>query len=95
MVAYAFRQAAGEGTLTVDDLKVGTAFDAVFPVTTPVQEPLTIQFVDQNVILSWTNSAFSLQSAPTVTGPYSTISGATSPYTNSASSDQQYFRLKY
>jgi uncharacterized delta-60 repeat protein len=48
---------------------------------------------DYNV-LTWTNSAFSLQAAPFVSGPYNSIPEATSPYTNVTSGAQQFFRLK-
>jgi len=48
---------------------------------------------DAQMILSWRNAAFSLQSAPTVAGTFTNIPSATSPYTNRVSSAQQYFRL--
>jgi hypothetical protein len=44
--------------------------------------------------LNWTNAGFSLQSAPAVTGTFTNIHGATSPYTNPAPRAQQFFRLK-
>jgi hypothetical protein len=44
--------------------------------------------------LSWQNGALSLQSAPSVTGPYTNVPGATSPYTNAITGTQQYFLLK-
>jgi hypothetical protein len=33
-------------------------------------------------VVSWTNAGFNLQSAPFVTGPFTKIVGATSPFTN-------------
>src|ERR1051325_8868334 len=45
-------------------------------------------------VLNWTNSNFSLESAPFVTGPYTNVPGAASPHTNSLNGAQQYFRLK-
>ena len=59
---------------------------------TPI--PLTIQSAGNAVVLSWTNSAFNLQSAPAVTGTYISIPGATTPYTNHISGAQQFFRLE-
>jgi hypothetical protein len=50
--------------------------------------------VNDQLVLSWRNPAFSLQSAPAVIGNYTNIVGATSPYTNSITGSQQYFRLK-
>jgi len=41
-----------------------------------------------------TNAGFHLQSAPALTGPFTNILGATSPYTNITTSAQQFFRLK-
>jgi len=35
-----------------------------------------------------------LQSAPAVTGPFTNLPGATSPYTNPLTAPQQFFRLK-
>jgi uncharacterized repeat protein (TIGR03803 family) len=54
---------------------------------------LTIQSLGNAVVLSWDDPAFALQAAPTVTGPYTTIQGSTSPYTTPIDSDQQFFRL--
>ena len=45
------------------------------------------------VILNWSGSFF-LQSATNVTGPYTDVSGATAPYTNSTSGAQKFFRLR-
>jgi hypothetical protein len=45
------------------------------------------------LLLNWNNAAFSLQTAPAVTGTYTNIPGATSPYTNPLTADKQFFRL--
>jgi NAD(P)-dependent dehydrogenase (short-subunit alcohol dehydrogenase family) len=55
--------------------------------------PLSFQCISNSLVLSWTNSAFVLQSAPATTGTYTNIPGATSPYTNPITSGQQFFRL--
>lgn len=54
---------------------------------------LDMELAGNKLVLSWINPNFLLQSAPAVTGPFSTISGAASPYTNSFTGSQQYFRL--
>jgi len=54
---------------------------------------LFIQKVNQTVVLSWTNAAFSLYAAPTVTGVYTNVPNATSPYTNAISDLQKFYRL--
>lgn len=45
------------------------------------------------VVLSWSDPTFTLQSAPAVSGPFSNVQGATSPYTNILSGTQRFFRL--
>lgn len=55
--------------------------------------PLQLSRGLNHVVLTWTNAAFSLQSATNVAGPYVTISGAISPYTNNLSNQQLFFRL--
>lgn len=44
------------------------------------------------LILTWTNGI--LQSAPAVTGPYSDVSGSTSPYAALPTQSRQFFRLR-
>jgi alpha-galactosidase len=46
------------------------------------------------VSLIWTNSAASLQSAPAITGPWSDVTGATSPFPIGTSNNQEFFRLR-
>jgi len=68
-------------------------FDVTFEVQL-VQPLLTIQESGTNVVLTWTNSAFGLQAAPALTGAFTNVSGAASPYTNAITSTQQFFRLQ-
>jgi uncharacterized repeat protein (TIGR03803 family) len=51
------------------------------------------QTVGNQLLLSWTNTDFSLQSSPDVSGAFTNILGATSPYTNSTTTTQHFFRL--
>lgn len=60
----------------------------------PTAVPLDFQLRNNQLVLSWTNSAFDLQTAPVVTGAFTNIPGATSPHTNLIMGSQQYFRLK-
>ena len=55
---------------------------------------LAIQKSGTNVVLNWTTPGFNLQTAPAVTGTYYNVPGATSPYTNTISGSQQFFRLQ-
>jgi uncharacterized repeat protein (TIGR03803 family) len=59
----------------------------------PAAVPLTIQQAPGVVILTWTNSAFSLQSAPTLDGIFTNVPGATSPCTNALGGAPMFFRL--
>ena len=67
----------------------GTVFSLNLPI------PLNIQCNGACMVLSWDDpaSAFSLQSAPTLTGQFTNIPGATSPYTNAITGAQQFFQL--
>lgn len=86
VVAMAFRQGTGAGTLTVDNVFVGKSFASVVPV-------LTINQFGANAVVSWDNAVLPLQAAPFVTGTYTNVPGATSPYTNSVTAPEKYFRL--
>lgn len=55
---------------------------------------LQIEKVGSKVVLSWANVAFGLQYAPSTSGVFTNVPGAISPYTNSATGSQQFFRLK-
>jgi len=44
-------------------------------------------------VLSWINAGFNLQTAAAVTGPFTNLPAATSPYTNPLAALQQFFRL--
>jgi len=55
---------------------------------------LDFQLLSNQLVLSWTNVGFSLQSAPAITNTFTNISGATSPYTNVMTEPQQFYRLK-
>jgi uncharacterized repeat protein (TIGR03803 family) len=65
----------------------GTVFKLVFPIT------LFYQNTGSDTVLSWNDPSFVLQVAPAVTGTYTNIPGATSPYTNAFTGPQQFFRL--
>jgi uncharacterized repeat protein (TIGR03803 family) len=54
---------------------------------------LAIRYLTNGVVLSWGDPTYSLQSAPSLGGTYSTISGAVSPHTNGVSGAAQFYRL--
>ncbi len=73
----------------------GTSFDYVI-IKYAAESPspsLNIQQFANSVVLNWPDAAFGLQSAPGITGTFTNIPGATSPYTNSISAGRQFFWL--
>jgi len=60
----------------------------------PAPIPLSARASNGSLTLSWTNSAFSLETSTNVTGPYVVVPGATSPYTLLTSTNPaRFFRL--
>jgi hypothetical protein len=94
---YGFRETSTyDTTILIDDLKVGLSFAAVtstnYTTVTPI--PLSCQRIGNNLVLSWSSTNFSLQSAPFPSGLFTNIPFASSPHTNSISGAAKYFRLK-
>jgi len=58
-----------------------------------VEPPLYFQTLENQLVLSWNNAGFSLQSAPDLSGLFTNVPGAMSPYTNPRTAGQQFFRL--
>jgi hypothetical protein len=63
-----------------------------YQAVTPPVVTLNIQYSASQVILTW--PVGTLQSAPAVTGPYTDMTGAASPYPLAPSGTQQYFRVR-
>jgi hypothetical protein len=55
--------------------------------------PLSVHQIGNELVLTWTDATFNLQSATNSAGSFTTIPGATSPYTNAISGGGRYFRL--
>jgi hypothetical protein len=92
---YGLRQDSGFGVIELGKLKVATSFAEVVTQTAPAPEPLQFQLFGSDLVLSWTNTAFTLQASPLVSGTFTNITGASSPHTNPVTSSQGYFRLHY
>ncbi len=56
--------------------------------------PLSFQLSDLGVVLSWSDPSFFLQAAPDPAGVFTNVTGASSPYTNTYSDPQMFFRLR-
>lgn len=97
ITTFAFRQAPEIGTMTLDNLRVGTSFEAVTGIAPSVPTPvaLTINQSGADVVLTWTDPTglFKLATGTEVTG-ITNVVATTSPYTNTVSG-QRYFRLVY
>jgi hypothetical protein len=91
---YGFRQDSSFGaTLLIDDLQVGLSFAAVTSQTSSAV-PLTFGVINGQLVLSWNSSGLALQSAPSVTGTYTNVPGAVTPFTNNLSGPSKFFRLR-
>ena len=87
-INYTLTDALGGVSSSVISINVTNAAPSPIPVTAVLS--------GQNIVLTWGNSVFGLQSATNLTGPWSDISGATSPFTNLTTTNAvRFFRLKY
>ncbi len=88
---YSINRTNGTATLINDPATPGSI--KAYRLVSVVPIPVAIQNAGNKVVLTWSDASWSLQSAPLVTGTYTTINGSTSPYTNAISGTQEYFRL--
>ncbi len=63
--------------------------------TAPAPIPLNVSAAGGAITLTWANPAFTLQAAPEVSGTFTNVSGATSPYTTSATQARKFYRLSW
>ncbi len=71
----------------------GTVFSLALASVVPI--PLNIRSIGNAVVLTWSDPAFSLQTAPIVNGIYTNLpASATSPYTNVFNDPIRFFRLQ-
>jgi hypothetical protein len=88
---FAMRAANANSTCTSIDITLFQVELSTSASLSPI--PLYITRSGTNAVLSWANPAFYLQSASVVQGPYTTIGGAGSPYTNGLGGSQKFYRL--
>jgi hypothetical protein len=91
---------AGSATIgyTITDGFGGTSTSLItVTVVAPSPVPLNAQLLGGGFVLSWSDSAFTLQSSTNVAGPYTNVSGSiSSPYTNSSLTNlMMFYRLKF
>jgi hypothetical protein len=58
------------------------------------QPLLAIAPVGTNVVLTWSGTG-TIQASPSLSGTFTNVTGATSPWTNTPSSESMFFRLKF
>jgi len=86
---------SGKGvTNAVSGLTGEGSLDAVQLIRTPALPLLSITTSGSDLIVSWTPAVGQLQAADQLTGTFTNVVGATSPYTNSATAAESYFRVK-
>jgi uncharacterized repeat protein (TIGR03803 family) len=66
----------------------------VFSLPTVTSIPLNFTNKNHAVVLSWSDPTFLLQASTLVTGTYTNVPNATSPYTNTFSTPTKFFRLR-
>jgi hypothetical protein len=89
---YALRQASELGAaLLLDDLKVGLTFASV--VSPDNGNVLRVERTGQGLLLRW-DGPLVLQGAAEVVGPFTNVTGATSPFTVPMGERKGFFRVK-
>ena len=83
---YGVTPTGGDGSGTIFGLALGSSKPSPIPLTTQVNQGV--------LVLSWTDPAFFLQAAQSLTSSFTNVPNATSPYTPPASNSQMFFRLK-
>ena len=87
---YSISRSNGTRILLNDPNNAGS-IKVYYAVTGPT---LHISQAGTNVVLTWSDASYSLQAAPQVTGTYTNVTGAVSPYTTPVTGSQRFFRLK-
>lgn len=89
-------QAQTSGTVLTNNYSIILSDYSQIEFATPPINPIPLSFTSSlgSITLNWADASFSLQMSTNVAGPYSTISGAVSPFTtNTTGNAQMFFRL--
>jgi len=77
---------------TSSDMIFGATIEALVPPSTLAQARPTL--LHQGLSLTWSNSSFALESAPSMTGAWSRAVTQTNPYPITPSGSQRFYRLR-
>jgi hypothetical protein len=78
---------------TVTNQILVTRFSDVATTLEPIS--VTSQPSGTNLLITWTNAAFNLQSSTNVAGPYTIVTNATSPYKTPMTNKASFYRLSF
>jgi hypothetical protein len=82
------------GTLSTNPVAVVTNLSAPAYLAFPPPPIVGISRAGGSVVLRWADALYALQSAAVLTGTFTNVDGATSPYTNATTGGARFFRLE-
>lgn len=86
--------AFSNGMLNTNPIPVVTGLNQPTYLAFPPPPRLRIRWTGGDVMLTWPDAMFTLQTADTLTSGFATVPGATSPYTNGITAGTRFFRLE-
>ena len=81
------------GTLGTNAVSIVTGLNALSYLAFPPPPIARIRRAGSNIVLAWPDALYNLQAGTAVTGPFTNLPAATSPFTNAAGGRAQFFRL--
>ncbi len=82
------------GTLSTNPVAIVTNLSAPAYLAFPPPPIVGISRAGGSVVLRWADALYALQSAAVLTGTFTNVHGATSPYTNATTGGARFFRLE-
>ena len=80
---------------TSSDMVFGASLEALVPPSAlPAARPVLLMQTSPQLSLAWTNSAFALETATSVTGPWARVASQTNPYPINLTQPSRLYRLR-